>query len=274
MKRAVLICGLLLLLVANVLMMTMYSGREGFQTASPGATKTSGAVRGPAPAAKPPAAPAAKDTPAAKAAVDANAEKKMKADAMAAEKKMKEDAMAAEKKMKADAMAAEATAAAKEVGMTPDTPMGSMESAVKTVESFVNSMTKPKAGFQNGLPKKAGFQNMNGLPKKNNEGFESYFLNNAGGSGDNYQPIGAYDGISLKTGNDSAWRYTAPDEKLMGAEFNPGPDSLFIFKNNQCKPECCGSSFSCGGGCVCTTPQQRQYIAGRGGNRTKPEDSA
>jgi hypothetical protein len=107
------------------------------------------------------------------------------------------------------------------------------------------------------------------------EAFTSYYLENGAGAKDAYQPIGAYDGVTLPTGNSvSSWRYTAPNEKLNGAEFEPGPDSLFMFKNNQCKPECCGASFSCGGGCVCTSPKQRQYIAERGGNRTKPEDSA
>jgi hypothetical protein len=86
--------------------------------------------------------------------------------------------------------------------------------------------------------------------------------------------MGQYDDVKLSTGNSvSAWRYTAPNESLMGAEFVPGDNDLFMFKNNQCKPECCGASFSCGGGCVCTTPQQRQYLAGRGGNRNSPEDS-
>ena len=109
------------------------------------------------------------------------------------------------------------------------------------------------------------------------EGFASYYLANAGGAApkgkDEYQPIGSFDEIRLQTGNPySSWRYTAPNEPLLGGakEFTPGNDDLFIFKNNQCKPECCGASFSCGGGCVCTTPQQRQYIAGRGGNRTEP----
>ena len=103
------------------------------------------------------------------------------------------------------------------------------------------------------------------------EGFTNYFLENAAGTGKGYQAIGSFDGVKLNPGNGvSSWRYTAPDEKLMGPEFEPGADSLFIFKNNQCKPECCGASFSCGGGCVCTTPKQRQYIAGRGGNRTEP----
>jgi len=107
------------------------------------------------------------------------------------------------------------------------------------------------------------------------EGFSSYNVSNAGGAKDVYQPIGQYDGVKLSTGNSvSSWRYTAPNEPLTGAEFVPGDNELFMFKNNQCKPECCGASFSCGGGCVCTTPKQRQYIAERGGNRTAPEDSA
>lgn len=105
------------------------------------------------------------------------------------------------------------------------------------------------------------------------EAFTSYFLENGAGAKATYEPIGAYDGVQLPTGNSvSQWRYTAPNEKLNGAEFQPGPDSLFMFKNNQCKPECCGASFSCGGGCVCTTPQQREYINSRGGNRTAPDD--
>jgi hypothetical protein len=119
------------------------------------------------------------------------------------------------------------------------------------------------------------------VPVKNNssvntsvEGFSSYNVANAGGAKDVYQPIGQFDGVKLSTGNSvSSWRYTAPNEPLTGAEFVPGDDELFMFKNNQCKPECCGASFSCGGGCVCTTPKQRQYIAERGGNRTQPEDS-
>jgi hypothetical protein len=103
---------------------------------------------------------------------------------------------------------------------------------------------------------------------------EGFQLSSAAGARKAYQPMGQYDGVKLSTGNTiSNWRYTAPNESLTGPDFEPGNDSLFMFKNNQCKPECCGASFSCGGGCVCTTPQQRQYIAGRGGNRTEPEDS-
>ena len=139
----------------------------------------------------------------------------------------------------------------------------------------------PMEGFQNNMNPSANANAnaaVNGsanAPVNAVEGFNSFYLENAGGAKENYSPVGAFDGVKLSTGNSvSGWRYTAPNEPLMGAEFAPGQDSLFMFKNNQCKPECCGASFSCGGGCVCTTPQQRQYIAGRGGNRTEPEDSA
>ena len=143
--------------------------------------------------------------------------------------------------------------------------------AVNMAPAPATNMPVVAEAFQGGMPGVAGAEDN----QKKKEGFSSYFLENAGGAKETYSPMGAYDGVKLSTGNNvSGWRYTAPNEPLMGAEFQPGPDSLFIFKNNQCKPECCGSSFSCGGGCVCTSPQQRQYIAGRGGNRTSPEDSA
>jgi len=131
----------------------------------------------------------------------------------------------------------------------------------------------PNSGMANSGMANSAMANSGMAPMNATEGFSN--LANAGGAKDVYQPIGQFDGVKLSTGNSvSGWRYTAPNEPLMGAEFQPGDNELFIFKNNQCKPECCGASFSCGGGCVCTTPQQRQYIAGRGGNRTEPEDSA
>lgn len=116
-------------------------------------------------------------------------------------------------------------------------------------------MKKPVNGFRN-----------------RSEGFTSYSLASGGGAKDSYESIGPYDGVRLPTGNSSGWRYTAPNEQLTGPEVEPGPDNLFMFKNNQCKPECCGASFSCDGGCVCTTPKQRDYLNSRGGNRTSPDD--
>jgi hypothetical protein len=101
------------------------------------------------------------------------------------------------------------------------------------------------------------------------EGFMGYFLENAGGAKNTYEPIGAFDDVRITPNNGvSTWRYTDPNEPLLGPEFKPGSDSLFIFKNNQSKPECCSASYSSDVGCVCTTPQQRNYINMRGGNRT------
>lgn len=100
------------------------------------------------------------------------------------------------------------------------------------------------------------------------EGFVSSAAT-AGGAKDAYQPIGPFDSVRLTSGNpQSPWRSAPANEPLRGPAFQPGPDSLFIFKNNQCKPECCGASFSCDGGCVCTTQDQRVMINSRGGNRT------
>jgi len=101
------------------------------------------------------------------------------------------------------------------------------------------------------------------------EGFTNYFLQNSGGVGKKYEPIGSFDDVRVSTDNTvSSWRYVDPNEPLLGPEFKPGPDSLFIFRDNQAKPGCCSSSYSSDMGCVCTTPNQRNYINMRGGNRT------
>jgi hypothetical protein len=110
-----------------------------------------------------------------------------------------------------------------------------------------------------------GFVNHMNKKESEKEGFRSF---SPAGAKDAYESMGAFDNVKLETGNGSEWRYTKPNEPLNGPEVEMGPDSLFMFKNNQCKPGCCGASFSCDGGCVCTTPKQRDYINTRGGNRT------
>lgn len=104
------------------------------------------------------------------------------------------------------------------------------------------------------------------------EGFTNYFLQNAANSGHGkhtYEPIGAFDDVRVVPENGvSSWRGTEPNVSLTGPAFEPGPDQLFVFKHNQVKPECCSSSYSSDMGCVCTTPDQRQYLNTRGGNRT------
>ena len=105
-----------------------------------------------------------------------------------------------------------------------------------------------------------------------NEGFTSY-SGQPGGAKDSYEPIGPFDGVKMVAGPQSSWRYTSPNEPLNGyfPKFTPGPDNLFMFKDNQAKPECCGASYSSDMGCVCTTPEQRKFINMRGGNRTPPD---
>ncbi len=101
------------------------------------------------------------------------------------------------------------------------------------------------------------------------EGFANYMSPSAY---PNAPSIGAEDNKVLTPDNGSTWRGPSPNEPLTGSR--PSGDGLYLFYNNQCKPECCPSSLSCGtgGGCVCTTEADRAFINGRGGNRTQPYD--
>ncbi len=142
------------------------------------------------------------------------------------------------------------------------------------IASFLMIYTGRQAGFEDMMLMTAseGFADA-GIPseekKKVVEKFTNYMLENAGGYGSKYEAVGPFDGVALKPSNgQSQYRNTAPNEPLMGPAFEVGPDNLFMFKNNQCKPECCGASYACDGGCVCSTPEQRRLINMRGGNRT------
>lgn len=125
---------------------------------------------------------------------------------------------------------------------------------------------------------------MTNWPQRSREGFASTLLSRATnegfmdtlvpGKGSQFgtAPMGTYDGVNVGKGAYEGWRGTAPNEPLAGPNADsPDLDNLFIFKNNQCKPECCGATLSCDGGCVCTTPDQRNLINSRGGNRS-PRD--
>jgi hypothetical protein len=63
--------------------------------------------------------------------------------------------------------------------------------------------------------------------------------------------------------------YPEPTVSVDGTE--TAPKSMFMFAQNQCLPECCPSSYSCSGGCVCVTQKQAEYIANRGNNNTIPQ---
>jgi len=106
------------------------------------------------------------------------------------------------------------------------------------------------------------------------EGFASYYLENSRSTGSKSETMSSFDGVKLTCPDGtSSWKCGTPNEPMNGPAFKVGVDDLFMFKNNQCKPSCCPSSVSCDGGCVCTTPDQRQLLASRGGNKTGPEDA-
>ena len=106
--------------------------------------------------------------------------------------------------------------------------------------------------------------------------------------------MGPYDGLCLQTGNKQPWMKT-PDEtalvpndalftylssqgptkpvftdnsSLHGPSVDGHPDSdkkMFMLANNRTSPNCCPSTFSTSTGCVCTTKNQRDFVASRGG---------
>jgi len=104
---------------------------------------------------------------------------------------------------------------------------------------------------------------------------------------------GPYDGLCLKTGNQEYWMKSPdetallPNDKLYTYLSSQGPikmklsdqaalrgppvdgvpgsaEKMFMWANNVTSPLCCPSTFSTSTGCLCTTKNQRDYIAARG----------
>lgn len=130
--------------------------------------------------------------------------------------------------------------------------------------------------------------------KRGSDGIEN-FLNPAPIN----HTINNNDGIRLNNCPQSFWRHPPSNKKLkLGNIYSPqgtslplvpiksvlysngpsingtknGPKNMFMFANNQCKAECCPSTYSCSGGCICTTKNQRDFIKGRGNNKSFPDD--
>lgn len=98
--------------------------------------------------------------------------------------------------------------------------------------------------------------------------------------------LGSYDNLKLKTGCADSWRKPPcnppiKSDRLFVPQGTPLPlknemiyseipeDSMFLFARSVSDPSCCPSTFSTDRGCVCTTPQQRKYVAERrGGNKS------
>lgn len=104
---------------------------------------------------------------------------------------------------------------------------------------------------------------------------------------------GPYDGLCLKTGNKEYWMKSQdettllPNDKLYTYLSSQGPikmklsdqaalrgppvdgvpgssEKMFMWANNVTSPLCCPSTFSTSTGCLCTTKNQRDFIAARG----------
>jgi len=104
---------------------------------------------------------------------------------------------------------------------------------------------------------------------------------------------GPYDGLCLKTGNQEYWMKSPdettllPNDKLYTYLSSQGPikmklsdqaalrgppvdgvpgssEKMFMWANNVTSPLCCPSTFSTSTGCLCTTKNQRDFIAARG----------
>jgi len=105
--------------------------------------------------------------------------------------------------------------------------------------------------------------------------------------------MGPFDGLCLQTGNKEYWMKSPDNTSLIpndslfsylssqgpekpvftdnSALFGPtidgqegSPKKLFMFANNRTSPNCCPGTFSTSTGCVCTTENQRNFIASRG----------
>ena len=108
--------------------------------------------------------------------------------------------------------------------------------------------------------------------------------------------MGPFDGLCLQTGNKEYWMKSPDNTALIpndalfsylssqgplkpvfsdnSAIFGPtidgqpgSPKKMFMFANNRTSPNCCPGTFSTSTGCVCTTENQRDFIASRGNNQ-------
>ena len=65
--------------------------------------------------------------------------------------------------------------------------------------------------------------------------------------------------------------YSSTQSKWSQHKGTPVPlpeGEMFMFANNEFKPECCPSTYTSSTGCACITQEQVNYINQRGGNRT------
>jgi len=97
------------------------------------------------------------------------------------------------------------------------------------------------------------------------EGFETM------GAPVNYQMgkgvYGSWETRKQKVGPSIPWRSQQIDT-YKGTPVPLPEGQMFMFADNDFKPECCGSNISSSMGCACITKAQMDYVNQRGGNRT------
>jgi hypothetical protein len=147
--------------------------------------------------------------------------------------------------------------------MTGKQKGGSAAPTVAFEDTLGNGSLTQGASFQSNLPGVEGFQS--GGLKRTLEGFRSPI-----GADFDAPSMGPYDNLDLRVDIPPAgqqFRQKHPNVALAGPPITIDENHLLPFTNNECKPECCGATLSCDGGCICTTPEQRTMINTRGGNR-------
>ena len=94
--------------------------------------------------------------------------------------------------------------------------------------------------------------------------------------------MSSFDGLVLKTST-KPMDLLNPTRKLsalLGSSYAPlndhlandQKDNMFLFKDNTCSPSCCPSTYSCNGGCICTTEQQKKLGRQRANNNPTPSE--
>ena len=116
-------------------------------------------------------------------------------------------------------------------------------------------------------------ENILNLEENNYESFKNYpgtYWRNPNQQEKLYENIVVSQGHQLPLESSIATDPTINGPTLDGTKNTS--NSMFMFSKNQCKPECCPSTYSCSGGCVCTTKEQRRYVGEtRGNNKTTSE---
>ena len=132
-----------------------------------------------------------------------------------------------------------------------------------------------------------GYTQCSNKPCGSNEGAlnDAFEQNNSASTNYNIDVKGGYDGQKLEENNkvvEESYPLHGNNEKLIVNMGTPYPlkheevasqipnDSMFFLARNKVDRDCCPSTYSTSNGCVCITPDQKDMLNGRGGNRTAP----